>query len=103
MSREVEVLFEIRSMPIMRDTLARMNLNYSESKEEILTIQRPYHNIVINGKTGQISYDESYEWDIDNIRRNYSVNWYKDELIREGNEIREEVLPNGEIHIHVNS
>jgi len=101
MSRDVSVEFEVRSLCIMEDTLKEMEIPYSKSQKNILTIKKPYHNIVINSESGKISYDEENKNEVDILTRNYMVNWYKDQAIREGNEIREEVMANGEIHLHV--
>ncbi len=101
MSKEVHVDCEIRSMTIMENTLNQMRISYNVKNADTFTITRPYHNIVINGKKGKVSYDDMDKKYVEKILQNYTVNWYKDRAIREGNEIREEVQANGEIHIHV--
>lgn len=101
MSQDVIVQFEVRSMLIMKDTLAEMGFNYKELNNGSLRIDRQYHNIIINGKTGNISYDEEDKSIVDDFTQKYMVSWYKDKAIREGNTVREEVKANGEIHLHV--
>jgi hypothetical protein len=102
MSRSVSVVFEVRSMAIMEDTLKAMNIDYNKSnKGNVFTIKRDYNNIVINGNTNKIRSDEMDKSTVNEICKNYTVNWYKDRAIREGNEIREEVKANGEVHLHV--
>ena len=101
MSREIETLFEIRSMLILKDTLREMGIDYQELKGDILRIDRDYHDIVINGETGEISYDEENQQEINKIKQTYQTNWYKDNLIRQGNKITEEVTATGEVIIHV--
>jgi hypothetical protein len=101
MSTEIQILFEIRSMLIMKDTLTEMGINYNEVSDNKLEIERPYHNIVIDSETGQVSLDEENKNEVDLITQQYQVNWYKDRAIREGNHIREEVTTTGEIILHV--
>lgn len=101
MSAEIVILCEIRSMLIMKDTLTDMGIDYNEIRGDVLEIQRPYHNIVIDGKTGQVSLDEENSHEVDLITQRYQVNWYKDRAIREGNHIREEVKATGEVVLHV--
>ena len=101
MSAEIQILFEIRSMLIMKDTLAEMGIDYNEIRDDVLEIGRPYHNIVIDGKTGQVSLDEENSHEVDLITQGYQVNWYKDRAIREGNHIHEEVTTTGEVILHV--
>ena len=101
MSQEVDVEFEVRSMDIMKDTLTKMEIEFSEIGKNEVTIKKSYNNITINSDTGRISYDEGYQRQVDEICQQYMVNWYKDRAIREGNEIQEEVMANGEVHLHV--
>ena len=100
MSRGVEVEFEVRSMDIMKDTLTKMKIKFSENGNEV-TIGKRYNNITINSDTGRIAYDEENQKQVDKICQQYMVNWYKDRAIREGNEVQEEVMANGEVHLHV--
>ncbi len=101
MSDEMTVKCEIRSMLIMKETLTEMGIDFKEIKGDILEIDRPYHNMVINGETGEVTLDQENKGEMDNICQKYQVNWYKDRAIREGNKVREEVLTSGEIILHV--
>lgn len=101
MSAEIMIQFEVRSMLIMKDTLTAMDINYQEVGTDIIEIERPYHNIKIDGETGRISFDEIHQEDVNQICQTYQVNWYKDRAIKEGNKIREEVNAEGIITLHV--
>jgi hypothetical protein len=101
MSRKVCVQFEVRDMLIMKDTLAQMGIKFNEIDQERIEIQRSYHPIAINSKTGEISYDEMHGSDVNRIKQEYTVNFYKDKCIREGNQLKEERKANGEIVLHI--
>jgi len=92
MSEEIQVKFEVRSMPIMKATLEQMGVAFEEIKADILSIKRPYHNIVINGVTGEVSFDQENKRELDIITQNYQTAWYKDKFIREGIQFTEEVV-----------
>lgn len=101
MSDEVKVLFEIRSMLIMKDTLKEMGIDFNELSDKAVEIPRQYNNIVINSETGEINFDSENKGEVDKICQQYQSAWYKDQLIREGNRFTEEVSANGEIILHV--
>ena len=101
MSKEIIVNFEVRSIEIMKNTLTQMGIKYSEDKSGNLKISKRWHNIVIDSKNGGLSYDEMDKIEVDKICLQYQLNWFRDAAIREGNEIREEVMSNGEVCIHV--
>ncbi len=101
MSDEIYVGFEIRSMLLMKETLREMGIDFNETSENVVEIKRPYHNIVLNGDTGRVSWDQENEAELDIITQNYKVAWYRDNLIRQGNKVTEEVKASGEIVIHV--
>lgn len=101
MSREIKVQFEIRSALIMRDTLEQMGINYEELQKDVFSIHERYHNTVIDCENNTIKYDDMAKKNVDKVKQNYMVNWYKDKAIREGNQIKEEVTADGEILLHV--
>lgn len=100
MSEEIHVEFEVRSVPIMRETLNEMGYVFTETQKEILVVNRKYHNIVINGKTGEVSLDIENKKEVDLITQNYQTAWFKDNLIREGHQYTEEVV-NGVVELYV--
>jgi len=100
MSREIQVLFEIRSALILKDTLKEMGINYEELGN-LITIKKKYHNIVMDLETGTISFDEMNINEVNKIKKNYMVNWYKDNAIREGNKVKEEINEKGQVILHV--
>lgn len=95
MSRKVCINFEVRNMAIMKDTLKQLGYNFNEQGENILQIMQPYAKI----DNGTIKYDNMDTTRINKIKKNYMVNFYKDQAIREGMQIKEEVKSNGEVHL----
>lgn len=101
MSRKICVQFEIRDLLIMKDTLKQMGHDFVEKGQDIVQIQRSYHPIEFNAHTGEVSYDEMNVSEVDKIKQQYMVNFYKDRAIKEGMQIRETKLANGEIELHL--
>lgn len=101
MSRKVEVMFEIRDMLIMKNTLKQLGHAFKEVNQDVVEIQRSYRSIEINSKTGKISFDSDNSGEVDKIKQNYMVNFYRDKAIKEGMQIRQEVSANGEVILHV--
>jgi len=103
MSREVCVSCEIRSMLIMKDTLTQMGIDFNEVNKDEISIRRNYHNILINAANGvgQITFDEMDLHQVNGIRQNYMTNFFKDQAIREGNQIQEERNTQGQVILHV--
>lgn len=101
MSRKICVQFEVRDMLIMKDTLKQMGHDFIEKGQDIVQIQRSYHPIEINGKTGDISYDEMNVSEVNKIKQEYMLAFYKDQGIKEGMSLRETRLNNGDIELHL--
>ena len=95
MSRKVCVQFAVRNMMIMKNTLNQLGFGFDEVSEDQLEIRRSYNNIIINGEG--ISYDSANENEINGIKQAYTVNFYKDQAVREGMSLVEEKASNGEI------
>ena len=93
--------FEVRDMLIMRDTLKQMGITFDQVDDECIQIGRSYHNIMINGHDGTISYDDMNSSEVNKIKQTYMVNWYKDRAIREGMQVEQETKANGEIEIRI--
>lgn len=102
MSRKIVVQFEIRDMLILKDTLKQLGYNdFVEKSQDVVELSRSYHNIVFNSKTGEVSYDEVNVSEVNAVKQQYMVNFYKDQAIKEGMQIREQKLANGEIELHL--
>lgn len=96
MSRKIEVQFEIREMLIMKDTLNQMGIRFSDQGNS-LHIEGSYGGINITASS--IKYDSVSGSQVNKIKQQYMVNFYRDKAIKEGMQIHEEVQANGEIHI----
>ena len=101
MSRKICVQFEVKNMAIMKNTLKQIDVDFNEISDERLEIHRLYHPIVIDSKIGNISYDEVNEKEVTNIKKEYTVNYYRDKCLREGNQLKIERRENGEIVLNV--
>jgi len=102
MSTKINVNFEVRNAVIMKDTLQQLSIQYEETNPDVLLIRRAYNNTVIDANKGKITYDSDFTCEIDKIKQKYMVNWYRDQAIREGMNVEEEVKSNGEVVLHVN-
>jgi hypothetical protein len=85
----------------MKDTLKQLGHDFIEKGQDIVQIQRNYHPIEFNASTGQTSYDEVNGSEVDKIKQQYMVNFYKDRAIKEGMQIQETKLANGDIELHL--
>lgn len=101
MSEKICVQFEIRNMLIMKDTLHKLGLNFTEVNENQIEMKRDYHNIVINSKLGNITYDSNQTREVNRIKQAYTVNYYRAEAIKEGMQLREETTAQGEVVLYV--
>jgi len=97
MSRKVNVCFEVRNMLIMKDTLKQLGHDFTETQKDVLQIQASYMPTTINGITGQIEYDDSNTKTVNKIKQQYMANFYRDQAIKEGMQIQQEVSHSGEI------
>jgi hypothetical protein len=101
MSRKICIQFEIRDILIMKDTLKQMGHDFVEKGQDIVQIQRSYHPIEFNAQTGEVSYDEMHVSEVDKIKQQYMLNFFKDRAIKEGNSVRETKLANGDIELYL--
>jgi hypothetical protein len=85
----------------MKDTLNQMGIKFNDVSEDRIEIGRSYHPIAINSTTGEISYDNMQESEVDNIKREYTVNYYREKAIREGMNLQVDRKENGEIVLNV--
>ena len=100
MSTKINVSCEIRDSLILKDTLKQMGINFSENNAGIITMKLAY-GVEIDPNSGKLSYDSSDTTRINNIQQTYTANFYRDKAIREGNQVKEETLANGEIRINI--
>jgi len=101
MSRGIKVQFEVRDMLIMKDALKELGYDFIEQNPELLIIKKGYQDIQIDAKQSSITYDNSDTKTVNKIKQTYTLNFYKDRAIKEGNQLREEVRENGEIVLRI--
>lgn len=86
----------------MKNALQQMGLSYNEINDHQVEVSRRYNSISINSNSGKISFDSDDHTMVDSIQQAYTTNLYKDQIIREGNQFREEVdARTGEITLYV--
>jgi hypothetical protein len=102
MSAHITVQSEIRNMRILKDTLTEMGYNFADtgSNQEVVEIQRSYHNIRFSTNDGQVSFDDANTKEVNTIKRTYSVNFCKDFAIKEGMEAKVTEEANGEVTVN---
>jgi len=93
MSRKIEVAFEVRDMLIMKDTLKQMGIQFSEEGSG-LRIATSY-GITVTGT--KMSYDDVDQVQVNKIKQQYQVNFWRDKAIKEGMQLHEEKTSNGEV------
>jgi hypothetical protein len=101
MSRKIVVQTEIRDTLILKDTLKQMGHAFTETNAEIIEMRRSYNSIQFNTKTGSVSFDDAQTNEVNTIKQAYAVNFYRDQAIKEGNQIQEVKRANGEIEIRI--
>lgn len=82
----------------MKRTLQELNIDFNEQGERMV-ISRSYHNIVIDPTAGSISFDDADKRRVNQIKQTYTVNWYKNEAIKEGMQLREERHADGKVSL----
>lgn len=101
MSQKICVQFDIRSILIMKDTLRQMGIAFNEVNEEKLTIQRSYMPITMDAKAGTITHDSAHTGEVNKIKQMYSINFYRDQAIKEGMQLKQETNAKGEVILYV--
>ena len=71
MSTKINIQCEIRDMRILKDTLAQMNIAYTEQNQDVLAIKRAYMPITINTANGHVECDSVSSKEVDNIVKQY--------------------------------
>ena len=97
MSRKVNVQFEIRSMLIMKDTLKQMGFDYTELSDSKLSARVGRYPLTIDSAKGLINYDEDDRSEVDHLKQEYMISWYRDKAIREGMQLKSERQTNGDV------
>jgi intein-encoded DNA endonuclease-like protein len=99
MSTKIIVQTEIREMAILRDTLEEMGLSFTAENENIIRIQNMSYPVSINLQNGSIDYDSDQRSIVDDMIQKYAVNYVRDEYLKRGLSIQQEVDQQGRIHI----
>ena len=98
MSTKIVVQSEIREMAILRDTLTDMGINYNELNNEV-RLQQYSVPVIFNTETGQVNYDSDQRNLVEDITQKYAAAWCKDQYLKEGTNVTQEVDALGQIHI----
>ena len=98
MSTKIVVQTEIRETAILRDTLTDMGINYKELNNEVQLSQFSVP-VIFNTETGQVNYDSDQRGLVDEISQKYAANFIRDQYLKEGTKVTQEVDSIGQIHI----
>ena len=98
MSTKIVVQSEIREMAILRDTLTDMGINYNELNNEV-RLQQYSVPVIFNMETGQVNYDSDQRNLVEDITQKYAANFIRDQYLKEGTNVSQEVDSMGQIHI----
>jgi len=98
MSVKIEVKSEISNLEIIRDTLTELGYTFTE-RDEVLSINKNFHHLAIDTKSGQITCDSAQSAEVKEIKKQYARNFYRNQAIQEGMNIQEQVSANGTIEI----
>ena len=99
MSLKIDVKFEVTNANVMRETLTEMGHKFTE-QNDIIKIQRSRYPIAIDMASGQISFDSDQKNEVNKIKQQYMINFYRDQAIQEGMNIRQEINAEGQIEIY---
>jgi hypothetical protein len=100
MSRKIQVQFEVRESLIMKNTLEQMGVKFTESGDT-LNFQFGHYPVSVNCETGMIEFDEVDQGKVDKLKQNYMVEFYRQQAIREGMQLKQEVNAKGEVVLHL--
>lgn len=90
-------------MLIMKNTLEQMGYNYQELGDEKISVSMGYHQMVIDGNAGMITYDSDDVAGLNKIKQAYMVEFYREQAIQEGNQVQTEVQDDGSIDIYLSN
>ena len=100
MSRKICIQTEIRDKLILKDTLKEMGFDFTENRD-VIEMNRAYHNLSINTESGKVSYDDANAGEFNKITTQYTVNFYKDKALKEGNQLVQETTSDGKIVLRI--
>lgn len=98
MSTKIVVQTEIREAAILRDTLTEMGINFKDLNNEI-QIQNFSVPVIFNTETGNVNYDSDQRMLVDDITQKYAAAFIRDQYLKEGTNVTQEVDAMGQIHI----
>jgi len=98
MSTKLVVQSEVREMAILRDTLTEMGIDFKELNAEV-QLQQFSVPVIFNTVTGQVNYDSDQRSIVEDITQNYAAAFVRDQYLKEGTNVTQEVDAKGQIHI----
>ena len=100
MSRKICIQTEIRDQLILKVTLKEMGFDFTENRD-VIEMHRAYHNLSINTADGSVSYDDANAGEFKKIQTQYTINFYKDKALKEGNQLVQETTSDGKIVLRI--
>lgn len=101
MSKTVHVNFAVTNTAILNKTLKQLCHSHSKRGDSIFAKIGGYRDAEFNVKTSQISFDDMDVKRVNAVKQAYTINFYKDQAIREGMQLVEEKAANGTVTLRL--
>ncbi|MDO8640056.1 MAG: hypothetical protein Q7R33_00765 [Nitrosarchaeum sp.] len=86
MSKQVKGLTELHDSSILKQTLTEMNIHFNE-KDSRIEWGAGYDKMSIDTSTGEVSYDEMKNHQLNALKKNYSKNFILAEIVKKGHRV----------------
>jgi len=101
MSKEIKVSFEIHNRAILKKALSQLGYVFTETGDEIAVSGDFYMPVRFNIAHKDVSFDNMDTKKVNAIKQAYSVGYYRDQAIREGSQVAQEVMSDGSIRLRI--
>lgn len=86
MSKHITGITQIKNVDILKKVLESQNISYEEH-DHTISWGEGYSHMKIDLKTGEVSYDQMYGSALSQIKRSYSEQFLKNEILKKGHKI----------------
>lgn len=86
MSKRVQGITQIKNVDILKKILENQNTKY-KIHDHVVSWGEGYSHIEIDLQTGEVQYDQMYGSTLAQIKRNYSEQFLKTEILKKGHKI----------------
>lgn len=86
MSEQVKGLTQIKNANILKEVLTSLNIEYTEDKDKI-SWGSGYSKMTVDMSTGEVKYDNMYGSTLAQIKRDYTTQFLRYEILKKGHKI----------------